>query len=265
MNRLALALDLNVIGKPFRAALPDASRLSVRGVQFDAVGELAPAQLTGTARRELRTLLRSYQLETAAINCPLRYGINVALDLEGRLSRIREAMQLAADLGANHVVVPMPKIPSDLDSPVALLLKDSLQNLGKEGDRIGVLVGLEVGLDSGEAVRDYLNQWDFASLGITYDPANFLLNGFDPLSSLTHLAKKIIYCHARDARRAAVSGGAREVPVGAGDIEWLTMIATLEAIEYRGYLCVEREDVETRYADAAAGIQYLKRYVVAES
>ena len=67
------------------------------------------------------------------------------------------------------------------------------------------------------AVRDYLASYDTGSLAVTFDPANFLVNGFDALASLAALSGKVAYTHARDARTATVSGGAKEVLVGAGD------------------------------------------------
>jgi sugar phosphate isomerase/epimerase len=234
--------------------------LGVSAVQVDAVGELAPANLTGTARREIRTLLRSYSLEVAAVNCPLRYGLDAATDLEARLARIREAMNFAYELGANRVVVPMPRVPTDAASPTAILARDSLENLGQHGDRVGTLVGLELGLNPGEAVRDYLKGFELGSLGVTFDPANLMLNGFDPVSSLMALSGLLVFAHARDARRATVSGGAREAPAGVGDLDWLLLIATLESLDYRGYLCVEREPCLTRLTDVANSVGFLRRF-----
>jgi L-ribulose-5-phosphate 3-epimerase len=51
------------------------------------------------------------------------------------------------------------------------------------------------------------------------------------------------------------------VPVGAGDLEWMLMMATLESVDYRGFLCVEREAVTTRVADVAAGVAFLRRFL----
>jgi len=61
-----------------------------------------------------------------------------------------------------------------------------------------------------------------------------------------------------------VSGGPKEVPVGAGDVEWMIYVATLESIDYRGYLTVDREDGDNKFADVAAGVKFLRRFVPAE-
>jgi sugar phosphate isomerase/epimerase len=261
MSRFKLGIVLETTGLSVRMALQEASRLGVHGVQVDAAGDLAPERLTDTGRREFRNLLKSYNLELSALNCPLRRGLDVPENLQPRIEYVRKVMQLAFDLGPRRVIVPMPKVPDDSSTPRALTAREALTALGSAGDRIGTALTLEAGLDSGDKVRDYLNSFDTGSLQVNFDPANYLLNGFDPLSSLAALAGKIGHTHARDARTATVSGGAREVPVGAGDIEWMVYIATLESIDYRGFLTVDRESGEDRFADVAAGVRFLKRFV----
>ncbi len=263
MNRFKLGVVLETTGLPVRRALQVISRLGVPGVQIDAAGDLAPDRLTDTGRREFRNLLKTYNLELSALNCPLRRGLDVAENLQPRIEHVRKVMQLAFDLGPRRVIVPLPKVPEDAAAPRALTAREALSALGSFGDRVGTVLALEAGLDAGDKVRDYLNSFDSGSLQVNFDPANFLLNGFDPLASLSALAGKVVHTHARDARTATVGGGAREVPVGAGDIEWMVYVATLESIDYRGFLTVDREAGENRFADVAAGVKFLRRFAPA--
>ena len=46
------------------------------------------------------------------------------------------------------------------------------------------MLALEIGFDPGEKVRDYLAGFDTGSLKVTYDPANFLIHGHDPVANL---------------------------------------------------------------------------------
>lgn len=261
MNHLKLGIVLETTGLPLRQALAAASKLAVPGVQVSASGDLSPDVLTDTGRREFRNLLRTYNLELSALNCPLRFGLDTAEHLQQRIDHIRKAMQLAFDLGPRVVVVPLPKVPTEAASARATTTRESLLTLGMHGDRIGTQLALEAGLDAGDAVRDYLATFDTGGLAVNFDPANFLLNGHDPMKSLAALAGRVIHTHARDGRKVTVSGGAQEVPVGAGDIEWLAYIATLESIEYRGYLAVDRENGDDRFGDVAAGVRFLRRFV----
>jgi sugar phosphate isomerase/epimerase len=59
-----------------------------------------------------------------------------------------------------------------------------------------------------------------------------------------------------------VSQAAAEVPLGAGDIEYLGFMATLNAVEFRGWIVVDRESGNNRLADIAAGVKFLKRMVI---
>ena len=92
MNRFKLGIVLETTGLPVRRALQEASRLGVSGVQIDAVGDLAPDRLSDTGRREFRTLLKSYNLELSALNCPLRRGLDVAENLQPRIEHIRKVL-----------------------------------------------------------------------------------------------------------------------------------------------------------------------------
>jgi hypothetical protein len=62
MNPLKIGVRLESLGLPLRRALTEASRLGVAGVQVDAVGDLAPNNLSQTGRREFLHLLRGHNL-----------------------------------------------------------------------------------------------------------------------------------------------------------------------------------------------------------
>ena len=107
------------------------------------------------------------------------------------------------------MVVPCPKVPDDAAAPRAQLLRESLLALGPFGDRVGTVLALEIGFDPAEKVKQYLAGFDTGSLRVTYDPANLLMHGHDPLANLAPLKDLLAHVHARDARSAGLSRGAR--------------------------------------------------------
>src|SRR5688572_308481 len=117
MKPLRIGVVLESLGLALRPALTAAARAGAGGVQLDAVGDLSADALGETGRREFRNLLRSYDISLAALNAPIRRGLDVFEDLDPRIDRVRKTMQLAFDLGARRVVVPLPRLPDDEADP----------------------------------------------------------------------------------------------------------------------------------------------------
>jgi sugar phosphate isomerase/epimerase len=259
---MKIGVVLESMGLSLRQGLAQAAKLGVGGLQVDAKGDLSPERLTETARRELKNLLRTFNQQLTALNCPLRHGLDVADNQQPRIDHVRNAMSLAFDLGARVVIVPCPKLPDEKETERGRLLREALLDLGRHGDRVGSMLALEIGLDSPEAVRDYLAGYDVGSLKVNYDPANLLVNGFDPVRGVAPLHGLIAHTHARDARKTTVSRGAQETALGAGDVDWLSYVATLSAIEFRGWLTIERERVGDPVREMESAVGFLKRMMM---
>ncbi|HEX4591909.1 MAG TPA: sugar phosphate isomerase/epimerase family protein [Gemmataceae bacterium] len=258
---MKLGVTLESLGLPFRRGLAEVRRLGLAGIQVDAVGELSPDRLTDTGKRELRHLLRSNGLELTALGCPLRHGLDEPENLQPRIDRVRQVMSLSFELGARITIVQAGRISDAADDPRMPFLRESLLALGQHGDRTGATLALETGLESGESLKTFFDTLDTGGLGVNYDPANLLMNGFDPVENLAPLKDRIVHTHAKDARRARVSRAAMEAPLGGGDIDWMQYLGTLGALEYRGWVVIERETGTDRIADVAAGVAFLRRLV----
>jgi sugar phosphate isomerase/epimerase len=261
MKRLKIGVSLDSLGLPLGRGLEEAARLGAGGVQVDAVADLAPKTLSETGRRQFLHLLSSHNLELAALGCPLRHGLGSAEGQEARIEHVKRVLSLSYDLRARMVVVQPGRIPEQVDSPAARLLSEALLALGQHGDRTGTTLALETGLESGQALRSFLDRLESGSLGVALDPANLLMNGFNPIDSARALHGRVVYAHAKDARQAGASRTAQEVPLGHGNIDWLHYLGVLEEIEYRGWLTLIRSSGDNRLADIAAGVQFLRRFM----
>ena len=204
-------------------------------------------------------MLRSHDLELAAVGCPLRRGLDVAENQQQRLDLVRDVLALSFDLGPRLAVVHPGKITEDAQDPRAALLKESLTALGGHGDRIGARLALETGLDGGAVVAGYLERFDSGSLAACFNPGNLLSNGHDPAASARALGRHLAYVHATDARQDSAGKGAREVPLGHGDIDWMHLLATFEEIGYRGWLVIDQKPSPNGVAEVAAAIKFLRR------
>jgi sugar phosphate isomerase/epimerase len=113
MNRCKFGVKLECFGVPLRKALLLAAQAGAQGVQFDVTGELSPDKLSESGRREISYLLRSYNLKLASIFCPLRNGLDVALDQEQRILHLKKVMDLGFDLGCNVLALHGGQIPQE--------------------------------------------------------------------------------------------------------------------------------------------------------
>lgn len=259
---MRIGVCLESLGLSVREGIAQAARLGLNGVQLDAMGELAPERLGATARREITTLLRGYNLQLTALNVPFRKGLDVAENQQVRIEYLRQVMALAFELGPRTVVVQCPKLPDENEVERGTLLRDALTDLARHGDRTGTVLAVEIGLDDPERMKTYLDSFDVGSLKVNYDPANLLVNGYDPIKGVLPLHRYIVHTHARDARRGNASRMAQEVPVGEGDIDWLSYVGTLAAVEYRGWLTIESNAPSNPVATVQTSIAFLKRMML---
>jgi sugar phosphate isomerase/epimerase len=261
MSTLKIGIRLEALGLPLRRALQEAQRLGVAGVQMDAAGDLAPDRLSQTGRRELRHLLRAYNVELTALGCRLRRGLDTAENQEARIDHVKMVMSLSFDLGPRLVLLQAGGIPGDDKDPRAGLLTEALLALGQHGDRVGATLALTTGLEEGSTLRQHLDRLDTGSLGANFDPGNLLAGGFNPYETARALCGRIRHAQARDARRGAPGRAGHEVALGHGDIDWMMLLSVLAEIEYRGWFTVAREGGDRPAADIAAGVAFLRRLV----
>jgi len=256
---MKLGARLESLGLPFRPALAAAARMQLAGVQLDAVGDFHPDRLSQSGRREVLHMLRSHGLELTALGVPLRNGLDAPVNLEPRIAHIKKVLALSFELGARCVIVEAGRVPDSADDPRTATLRESLIALAGHADRVGAVLALETGLESGEALAAWLGSLPAGGLGVNYDPGNLLLHGFDPVANVAPLKGRIVHTHAHDARLGGASRATQSAPVGGGDIDWMAYLATLAAIEYSGWVVVELDE-----PDAAAveqGVRFLRRLV----
>jgi sugar phosphate isomerase/epimerase len=261
MSLLKLAVVLESLGRPVREALDIAATLGVTGVQVDAAGPLAPSQLTQTGRREFRHLLRARGLELVALGCPLRHGFDHAEGLEARVELVRQTLSLAYDLGPRVVIAYGGPLDLDEKHPAFPFLHDSLTDLARHGDRVGATLALETGVEALETVPLLLARFDSAGLGLNLDPASLLLHRHDPLTAVRAWKERIVHVHARDARPGRPDRGAIEVPLGAGDVDWIAFLGALEEVGYRGALTIKRGPTADPRGELLAGVRFLRRLI----
>lgn len=261
MSRYKIALTLESLRQPFKAAVETAARLGFNGMMFDAVGPLAPTELTQTGRREVRARLTAAQLQLAAVGCPLQRGCDKLEGLEHRLAHIQRVMELAFDLGPRLVVIFAGQVAADASDPRRALLRDALTDLARHGDRVGVRLALVAGMEAPDLLREFLAAIDTGSLGISIDPGLLVTQGYDPAAVIRTFRSQVLHCFARDARVTGLDRTIKEVSLGSGFVEWTECLGALEEADYRGWLTIKRDAVADPVQELRNARAFLRRFV----
>ncbi|MFO0910239.1 MAG: sugar phosphate isomerase/epimerase family protein [Isosphaeraceae bacterium] len=233
---LGLRLDPE---RSVRDQIREAAQLGARGVVIDAIGDIAPARLSETGRRELRHLLRSVGVGLAALSLPTRRPFDTPDQLDDRLRRADAAFAMAFELGTTLVLARVGSLPPEADPEARGVFLGALAELGRRADHRGVRLAIETGSESGAELRAWLDQLGSPTLAASIDPGALLQGGHDPSETVQSLGSLVAHAYASSATRS-ISAVARSVRSGfpPGALDWESFLGALEEVGYRGYLTV---------------------------
>jgi len=256
---LKIGLDLAGLNMSARQALHTASRLGVDAVEIAARGELAPARLSQTGRREVRKLLADLRLCVAAVSFHTQRGYDTLEDLDRRVKATKDALRLAYDLRAPVVINRVGSLARDDQSDAWRLLLEVLGDLGRYGDYIGAKLAAETGSDTGADVARLLAALPDGAIGIDLNPGNLILAGNSPWEMIRLTGPSILHVHATDGIRNA-DGNGQFVALGQGGADFPALLDALEKHHYRGYFTVQRFGLHDPLAQFTQAVEYLRRW-----
>ncbi len=259
MLKLKTAIQLASLQQPFKKALHTAARLGAKGVEIDARHELRPAELTQTGIRHIRKLLDDLNLRVAAVTFPTRRGYDIKQDLQPRIEGTQASMRMAYQLGARCVVNHIGEIDTaESDATSRELLRQSLVELARFGDREGAHLAALTGGASPEQVRALVEELPEASLQLALDPGELASLGIKPEQMITGSGCPVRHVYITDGVTDPARGRGMEVPVGRGVVDFPTLLGTLEEQGYDGYLCVRRDHTPHAPQEIAHALEYLQ-------
>jgi sugar phosphate isomerase/epimerase len=240
MIRSPIALRLNLTSaQELKTLLRQAALLGAKGVVLDAAGDLAPHKLGESARRELRHLLRTTELNLVALRLPTRRPFDRTDDLDDRLARADRAFELAFELGCRiSLIHPGNLPPVDATDRIAQL-RVALATLANRADHRGQRLALEI--DDGPAgdFQSLISVLDEPRPAFSVDPVAVARRGDDPAAAVRTLGRQLIHVQV-GSQTASVGGGRnfvrpKHMP---GPVDWEELLGSLEEVDYRGYLTV---------------------------
>jgi len=274
---------------PIREGIRKAAEMGAAGVQLYAVdGEAAPWNMDAPARRNLRKAAEDSGLVFSAVCGDLGgYGFTNPDENPWRIEKTKEIINLALELGCGIITTHIGVIPSDKNHPRREIMRDTCEKLGSYAQNIGAVLAIETGPEPAAVLRGFLDSLDTRGICVNLDPANLIMTlGDDPVKAVGTLKPYIVHTHAKDGVRMRVvdttqiyrTFGAeseadgwsgqeremgegdcfRELPLGAGKVDWGKYLAALKEIGYTGFLTVERETGEDPAYDIELAINFLK-------
>jgi sugar phosphate isomerase/epimerase len=182
---------------------------------------------------------------------------------EANWRNIQAVAELAARLGLKLVTFHAGFLPHEESDPAFAKLLDRIERIAARFAQHGIALGFETGQETADTLAAFLRHLNRPGVGVNFDPANMLLyDKGDPIQALRTLGPWLKQCHIKDARRTRVPGTwGEEVATGTGEVNWPAFLATLDALSYRGDLCIEREAGEQRVADIRTARLHLESLV----
>lgn len=274
-----------------REGLAKAKNVGADGVQIYAVqGEMDPANLSATARKEWKTYIESLGLRISALVGDL--GGHGFQDRTANLLKIEQSkriLDLAVELGTNVVTTHIGIVPDDRNGEVYESMHLACEELSRYATSMNAYFAIETGPETAAHLKQFLDGLGSKGVSVNFDPANMVMvTGDDPVQGVYTLKDYIVHTHAKDGVRLrevdprlvygalgfepldheklaqmAESGEAfREVPLGQGSVDWTAYLQALRDIGYEGYLTIEREVGEDPEADIAAAVKFLKASII---
>lgn len=255
--------------------LAAAHELGFRWVQLRNVGTDLTVDRMDEARCEaLLTQLRSYRLSLSSLSGGYGSLLETGKTSE-RVEQERGLTRLARRLGCRYVTGHIGTLQDTGWHEDASFLR-CVGSWIEEMERDDVVFAVESGPEHGETLRELIDHFDSPSFRVNLDPANFLFYGYDVPSSCEALYDVSVHFHCKDARRkrgselrSSVPGypdavHAEEVPAGAGEVPFATILPELITRRKLAVAAVERESGDNRRADVRLAKLLLEQYFGAQ-
>jgi len=243
-------LGINTYGyiwsTPLQACLRRLRELGYR--EFEAVVNPPHLDLDDgdrAARKRLASALRSEGIVVRSVNLP-SLDTNLASSMrrmrEYSVAVFRSAIELAADLGAAHLITVPGRVNPLLAPSMAqreAWMRESLEPLIRCAEDHGVGLALEnvpfAAFPDANSLQAFVCSMGSSTLSICYDVANAHFIGESPAAGLRLVRDRVSVVHCSDTTRSAW----RHAEVGLGDVPFPEVHAALDEIGYRGPCMLE--------------------------
>ncbi|MBD0382179.1 sugar phosphate isomerase/epimerase family protein [Paenibacillus sedimenti] len=287
VNPIGIMVDSLRLG--LHEGLKKSKELGADGVQIYAVqGEMDPANLSPSARKELKAYIDSLGLQISALCGDLGgHGFQDERANPQKIEKSKRILDLAVELGTKVVTTHIGVVPNDENDPIYGEMQRACEKLGVYAKSMGAYFAVETGPETAAHLKQFLDSLSTDGVSVNFDPANMVMvTGDDPVQGVYTLKDYIVHTHVKDGIRlrqvdprevygalgyepmsheriaeAAASGPTyRELALGEGYVDFARYFQALNDIGYTGYLTIEREVGEQPEEDIAKAIAFINQY-----
>lgn len=177
------------------------------------------------------------------------------------LRNVVQSAEIAARLGLPLVTFHAGFLPPDASDPAHAKMRERLALVADAFAARNIEVAFETGQETAPVLVEFLQTLGRPNVGVNFDPANILLYDHgDPIEALRELGPWLKQIHIKDGTRTRTPGTwGEEVVAGTGSVPWKEFFATLRALNFHGWCCIEREAGTARVEDIRAARELVER------
>ena len=280
---MKIGMIVESLQRPLEEGIPRARELGAEGIQIYAVSNYLdmlndpPEKL-----KAIRDLADRNGLVFSAVCSDLGgHGFSDPAGNPARLEQTRKIMERARVFRTGVLTTHIGVVPADTASAQYANIVQTLQAVGRDALDNGMVLAIETGPETPEALRQLLLDVDSRGIGVNLDPANLaMVQNCDAAEAVRILGPYIVHTHAKDgihlrdcdpARvyNAFAEGGFgrlvaetgelfREVELGKGQVRWHPYLAALKECGFDGFLTIEREVGSNPDGDISNAIHFLR-------
>ncbi|RJP39705.1 MAG: sugar phosphate isomerase/epimerase [Phycisphaerales bacterium] len=261
MTDLKLGIDIDDLRLDPRRGFTRAAELGFRAVEVATVaGELAPANLTHSARRHLSRFVRALGLDFTALvgDMPARLRLTDPATNAEVVDRLRDVLILARDLRVPIVTTSVSALTHPGTGEPSSHAIDALRQIADDADRTGTIFALRPAGDSAERLARLLDDLNCPAVRICLDPAAMVMSGQDPGAVLTSAADQVVLSHLRDGTAGSSEHAGAETALGEGEVDLLGHLMLLDVGEYHGPHILRRRCGDRPEGDLQAAKEYVE-------
>lgn len=262
MNKISTCTEMFAVKMDLQQTLTILEELKFK--YFDVAWKfVSPYIADKKSFAKFKKILQAHKIQPIALMGTIDFGVNEHT-FPAQIDLLRRQIDAASELGVKIIRVFASHIHERyVDDYTFQRIISNMRKACPLLDNTGVKLAIEnhFGVTSTvAAVLRILEGVNSSHIGVTFDPANFVVSGEDPVAAAQKLSKNILHVHLKDCIHTGTGKwlGYEYVELGKGTLNYAKILATLKRNGYSGVLALEYERAEDVVRGTMAARKHLQ-------